>query len=119
MSNHDLNPTTDDCTAHGDGILQRNLASGKGSAANIQPAEEVDPAPGELVRRADAAKYVEDKYGFGCSKRTLAKLACVGGGPRFRMAGRVPLYPKDELDAWARAKIGPLIKSTSEIPAAA
>jgi len=76
-------------------------------------------ASGGFLRRAAAAEYIQRVYGFGCSKRTLAKLACVGGGPRFRMAGRVPLYPRDELDRWAQAKIGPLIKSTSEISAAA
>ncbi len=99
MSNRDLK---DDSTATLGRILQHNIAD-----------------PGEFLRRAAAANYIEKKYGFGCSKRTLAKLACVGGGPRFRMAGRVPLYPREELDAWARAKIGPLIKSTSEISAGA
>jgi hypothetical protein len=33
------------------------------------------------------------------------------------MAGRIPLYPKTELDAWAKAKIGPLVRSTAELAA--
>jgi hypothetical protein len=67
-----------------------------------------------LFRRADAAKYVTDTYGLPCSPKTLAKLACVSStGPPFRLAGRFPLYPTSGLDAWALAKIGPLVRSTS------
>jgi len=67
-----------------------------------------------LLRRTDAAKYVTDTFGLPCSPRTLAKLACVSSkGPPFRLAGRIPLYPTSGLDAWALAKIGPLVRSTS------
>ena len=73
-----------------------------------------------LLRRTEAAEYVTKTYGLPCSPKTLAKLACVSSeGPPFRMAGRFPLYPTSGLDAWARAKIGPLIRSTSEIQNAA
>ena len=69
-----------------------------------------------LLRRTEAAKYVTDTYGFPCSPKTLAKLACVSSdGPPFRMAGRTPLYPIQNLDTWAQSKIGPLIRSTSEV----
>jgi hypothetical protein len=69
-----------------------------------------------LLRRTEAAKYVTDTYGIPCSPKTLAKLACVSSeGPPFRLAGRFPLYPVSGLDAWARAKIGPLVRSTSEV----
>lgn len=79
-------------------------------------ASEITVAPPEFLRRAAAAEYVEQTYGFPCSPKTLAKLACVSSnGPRFRMAGRIPLYPKTELDAWAQAKIGPLVRSTAEL----
>jgi len=66
-----------------------------------------------LLRRAQAADYVVANFGFPLSAKTLAKLAVVGGGPPFRRAGRFPLYSREDLDAWARAKIGPLITSTS------
>jgi hypothetical protein len=76
---------------------------------------ETNVAPGDLLRRTAAARYVEETYGFPCSPKTLAKWACVSSnGPRFRMVGRIPLYPKTELDAWAQAKIGPLVRSTAE-----
>jgi hypothetical protein len=67
------------------------------------------------LRRVPAAKYVEDTYGIPCSPKTLAKYACIGDGPPFRLAGRFPLYPVSGLDKWARSKIGPLVRSTSEL----
>lgn len=67
------------------------------------------------LRRSEAAKYVTDTYNIPCSPKTLAKLACVSSeGPPFRKAGPFPLYPISGLDAWARGKIGPLVRSTSE-----
>jgi hypothetical protein len=76
--------------------------------------------PERLLRRTDAAKYVTDTYSIPCSPKTLAKLACISSeGPPFRLAGRFPLYPKSGLDAWAQNKIGPLVRSTSEIQRAA
>jgi hypothetical protein len=69
-----------------------------------------------LLRRAQAAKYVVETYNVPCSPKTLAKLACVSSeGPPFRLAGRFPLYPVSGLDAWAQKKIGPLVRSTSEV----
>jgi hypothetical protein len=68
-----------------------------------------------LLRRTAAAEYVTEKYGFPCSPKTLAKLACVSSdGPPFRRAGRIPLYPTSGLDSWAQSKIGPLVRSTSQ-----
>jgi hypothetical protein len=68
------------------------------------------------LRRTEAAQYVVENYNIPCSPKTLAKLACVSSeGPPFRLAGRFPLYPVSGLDAWARRKIGPLVRSTSEV----
>jgi hypothetical protein len=70
---------------------------------------------GRLLRRTEAARYVTDNY-FPCSPKTLAKLACVSSlGPPFRRAGRIPMYPVSGLDEWAQSKIGPLVRSTSEV----
>jgi hypothetical protein len=69
-----------------------------------------------LLRRTEAATYVTDTYGIPCSPKTLAKLACLSSdGPPFRLAGRFPLYPTSGLDTWAKSKIGPLVRSTSEV----
>jgi len=66
------------------------------------------------LRRADAAAYITDHYGFPCSRQWLAKLAVLGGGPVFRKAGRYPIYHPDDLDRWAQARIGPAQHSTTE-----
>lgn len=67
-----------------------------------------------FLRRGSAAQYVRDKWGQPCEPSWLAKLAVVGGGPTFRKAGRFPLYTPDDLDDWARARIGAPQNSTSE-----
>ena len=66
------------------------------------------------LRRNQAARYIEDKWNIPCSPRTLAKLACVGGGPLHRLAGRFPLYETNDLDEWCRSRIGPKRRSTSD-----
>ncbi len=67
------------------------------------------------LRRNEASKYLHENHNLHYATKTLAKLACIGGGPPFRLAGRFPLYPISGLDAWARSKIGPLVRSTSEV----
>jgi hypothetical protein len=66
------------------------------------------------LRRRAAGKYLQEKYGFGAA-RTLAKLACVGGGPEFCKAGRIALYTAESLDRWAQSKISAPFQSTSNI----
>jgi hypothetical protein len=68
----------------------------------------------QFLRRADAAIYITERYGFPCSRQWLAKLAVIGGGPLFRKAGRFPIYKPADLDAWAISRIGPQQSSTSE-----
>ena len=70
-------------------------------------------------RRTAAAKFIEDRHGIPCSPKTLAKLACIGGGPAFYKAGRIPLYADADLDAWAAGKLSRRVTSTSELAALA
>ena len=65
------------------------------------------------LRRAEASEYLRFNWQLSCAPTTLAKLATIGGGPPFAKAGRFPVYPIDALDAWARAKISPLVNSTA------
>jgi hypothetical protein len=65
------------------------------------------------LRRKCASQYLLARYGFG-AVATLNKLATVGGGPIYRLIGRMPVYRKADLDAWALAKLGPAQKSTSD-----
>ena len=66
-----------------------------------------------LYQRKQAAKVLTEDFGIPTEPTTLAKWACVGGGPEFYKAGRRPLYPRSSLAAWARQKLGSLRHSTS------
>jgi hypothetical protein len=82
--------------------------------------QEISPTgaakPERLLQRTEAAAYIRETYGVPCSPKTLAKLACVSSdGPPFRKASRTPLYSRTDLDAWAQARIGPRVRSTSEL----
>ena len=54
------------------------------------------------LRRWEASEYMELAHGLTVAPATLAKLASIGGGPGFHRVGRIPLYPRDELDRWAK-----------------
>jgi hypothetical protein len=68
-----------------------------------------------LLRRAEAARHIRDRWGYPCSPKTLAKYAVIGGGPRFRKAGRYPLYHPDDLDGWVSDKLSDPVTSTSAL----
>ena len=82
--------------------------------SNFGNAGKPDLPPQRLLRRKDAARYVQQTWGIPLSPQTMAKLAVVGGGPLFRKAGRFPLYEIVDLDTWARLKLGPKRRSTSD-----
>ena len=69
----------------------------------------------QRLRRSEAAAYLLETHGIHRAVGTLAKLAVVGGGPRFRVAGRTPLYSTDDLDAWVESILSPPVRSTSEL----
>ena len=55
--------------------------------------------------RKGAADYLKKRWGFDYSPKTLAKLACIGGGPDFDKFGRIPLYTEPNLDRWVLARL--------------
>jgi hypothetical protein len=65
------------------------------------------------LRRAEASRYLHDRFGIDLSPATLAKIFSQrsDGPPAFK-AGRTPLYPRDALDAWAAKRLGDLRSST-------
>jgi hypothetical protein len=67
------------------------------------------------MRRADAARYIRETYAIPCVTTTLAKYACIGGGPAFCRVGKFPIYSRDDLDAWANGRRGRRVYSTSEL----
>lgn len=67
------------------------------------------------LRRADAARYLTEVHGIPVQASTLAKWFCLkSDGPPAHLAGRIPLYPRNALDAWAEKRLGPLRTSTSD-----
>ena len=70
------------------------------------------------LRRQEASAYLKAKHGISRAPATLAKLAVLGGGPRFAKAGRWPIYNVDDLDCWAAKITGPVVGSTAELRAA-
>src|SRR5690242_1522968 len=67
--------------------------------------------------RKEAASFLTS-HGYRTAPATLAKLACIGGGPAFESFGRRPLYRETELLAWAQARSTGLRRSTSDPGAA-
>lgn len=80
---------------------------------------ETDMAPPHLrkprLRRWEASEYLKLAHGIRLAPATLAKMACIGGGPAFHKYRRTPLYPRDELDRWAIERLGPLRSGTSDL----
>lgn len=68
----------------------------------------------EFLRRDQAAEYLKDRYG-AYTTETLAKLASVGGRPKFRKLSRFPVYTRSDLDDWAASRLSPQVSSTSEL----
>jgi hypothetical protein len=66
-------------------------------------------------RRKGAAKYIEEKYNQSVSASKLAKLAVYGGGPPYRNINGDTIYEESDLDLWAEDRMGPKIRSTSEL----
>lgn len=67
------------------------------------------------LRRAEVSIYLKEQWGISRTPGTLAKLAVIGGGPKFQHDGRIPLYPQHELDQWAESALTPLKTSTSDL----
>jgi len=70
----------------------------------------------DVERRLDrklAAQFLSER-GYKTAPSTLAKLACLGGGPPFQSFGRRPLYTEADLLAWAQGRTTGLRRSTSD-----
>ena len=63
--------------------------------------------------RKQAAAFLTER-GYRTASATLAKFACVGGGPVFESFGRRPLYREADLLAWAQSKTTGPRRSTSD-----
>jgi hypothetical protein len=77
------------------------------------PLPQIKAACARHLDRKQAAQLLTD-HGYRTAPATLAKLACIGGGPVFRSWGRKPLYLATDLIAWAEARTSGPRRSTSE-----
>lgn len=67
------------------------------------------------MRRGEASAYLLEQHGIHRKPNTLAKLACIGGGPVFQKDGRIPLYTPKWLDEYAERVLSSPMRSTSDI----
>lgn len=81
-------------------------------AASI--AIQAKPAGQRLLRRYDAAIYLQTEWALSTTAQSLAKLAHTGGGPVYQKMGKHPVYTRINLDAWAESKLSPPMRSTSD-----
>ena len=64
--------------------------------------------------RAHASEYLSEQHGVKRTSGTLAKLAVVGGGPKFRKIGkRQVCYDRPDLDDWVLQLIGKPVANTT------
>jgi hypothetical protein len=66
-----------------------------------------------LTRKATAVALTE--RGYPVAAGTLATKAVRGGGPPYRRFGTRVLYRWGDAVEWARANLGPVVSSTSEL----
>jgi len=70
-----------------------------------------------MLRREPTARALTEA-GYPVTASTLATKASRGGGPLFRLWGRVPLYRWGDALAWARSRTSAPRHTTSEEHAA-
>ncbi|PZA12745.1 hypothetical protein DNX69_07595 [Rhodopseudomonas palustris] len=69
-----------------------------------------------MLKGTAASDYLRDNWRVQCSARKLGKLAATGEGPKFYIYNNERLYPFSELDAFAEAKLGPLLSQIDAAP---
>src|SRR5689334_126415 len=84
------------------------------------PANQGDPmassipdSPDALLRR-DATAAALTAAGYKTAPGTLATKATRGGGPPYRLFGRIPLYRWGDAVAWAESRLSKPVRNTSE-----
>jgi len=67
----------------------------------------------------EQVEYLFSAWGYKTSVRTLAKLRCIGGGPKFvKIGGRRVLSRPDWMDEWITQKTSHPVTSTSQLAGA-
>ena len=69
----------------------------------------------QILTRSQAAEYLKKKGEvYAISPAGLAKLACIGGGPKMLKVGRRVGYQTSTLDEWSDSRTK-VVSSTSEL----
>jgi hypothetical protein len=76
----------------------------------------IPASPDALLRRKPLSEALS-AAGYPVTEKTLATKATRGGGPPYRLFGRIPLYRWGDALAWAEARMSPPRGSTSEADA--
>ena len=69
--------------------------------------------PDALLNRTDTAAALT-AAGYPVAKGTLATKATRGGGPPYRLFGRVPLYRWGDCLEWARSRLSEPLRNSSK-----
>lgn len=56
------------------------------------------------LNRKQASEYIQAK-GLPCAKKTLERLASVGGGPNYQRFGGRVVYTTEDLESWIEKKL--------------
>lgn len=72
----------------------------------------------KFLSRTDAAEYCTAR-GLTVSPRSLAKWACVGGGPVYRRFGNRAVYAAGDLERWIDERLTQPMASSSALCAEA
>jgi hypothetical protein len=72
----------------------------------------------EPLLDSGAASQWLTAHGVRRTPKTLRKLRCTGGGPRFRRLNGKPYYTEPDLVAWVESRLSAPLGSTSEADAA-
>jgi hypothetical protein len=100
------------------------LATGLGAASDSPHIDKTRQSPERRrqnredwpprVRRRAASTYLQEVHGLQEAPATLAKKACLGGGPEFEYFGRFPYYRTESLDRYAESRLSGPRRSTSD-----
>jgi hypothetical protein len=72
----------------------------------------------EVLLDTPAASACLARHGVCRTEKTLRKLRCVGGGPKFRRLNGKPYYIEPDLIEWVESRLTAPVGSTSEESAA-
>jgi hypothetical protein len=69
------------------------------------------------LRTDQAARYLQEQSGGAYTPSTLTTYRCRGGGPRYRLLSRFPVYSTDDLDAWLAERTSEPVTRNAELGA--